>query len=132
MSRHPSFTPALNVTSLTTTVNDLPRELDGFTIAHISDLHIGEGEWGPMRLAEAVAAIAAEKPDLIVNTGDFLQNEPPVEKVAATIQPLVAISSEIGSRHLAILGNHDVFRGRRARRHADRVAAGAENRSDRE
>jgi predicted MPP superfamily phosphohydrolase len=42
-------------------------------------------------------------PDVVVNTGDYLQWEPPIEKVVTTAEPFVVE----GAVNLSILGNHD-------------------------
>ena len=48
-----------------------PRAFDGVRIAHISDIHFGH-LLGPERLAQAVDAVRAVKPDLIAITGDLV------------------------------------------------------------
>ena len=47
-------------------------ELEGFTIAHVSDLHSGIF-CGPRRLKIIADATNDLKPDLIALTGDFIQ-----------------------------------------------------------
>jgi hypothetical protein len=49
----------------------LPKSLEGFRIAQLTDLHIGP-TLGKAWLASVVATVNAEKPDLIVITGDLV------------------------------------------------------------
>src|SRR5437016_5449667 len=49
----------------------LPPALEGLTIAHLSDLHVGAPYWRPDLLARAVKLANQLRPDLIVITGDF-------------------------------------------------------------
>lgn len=107
--RHPRLVPPLEVTRLTWRVSGLAPALDGYTIAQISDIHVGEGAWRSMRMRETAATLQAEVPDLVVNTGDFLHHEPPVSKVVAEFEPLLRASGS--AEHVAVLGNHDYAAG---------------------
>lgn len=81
---------------------DLPPSFDGFRIVQISDLHIGSfREQEP--LEDAVRLINEQKPDLVLFTGDWVNN------VAEETDPHVHILSQIQSRYgkYAVLGNHD-------------------------
>ncbi|MDF3071945.1 MAG: putative integral rane protein, partial [Polyangiaceae bacterium] len=89
-------------------VPGLARGLSGFTIAQLSDVHIG------VYVGEAELAIAEEllrrtKPDLIVLTGDLLDNDarlaPKLGRFVRRLAPL--------ARHgvVAVSGNHDFFAG---------------------
>jgi uncharacterized protein len=96
--------PRLEVGRITVPVRDLPEGLDGFTMAQVSDLHVGEEGWGPERLEEAAEVIRREDPDVVVNTGDFLEGEPPLNRVHELASRLT-LSGE--NRNFAVLGNHD-------------------------
>lgn len=56
---------------LTVSIPDLPPALDGLTIAHVSDVHVGRFT-PPEKLAQIVARTNARKPDLILMTGDLI------------------------------------------------------------
>ena len=103
----------LEVCRLDVPVADLPAELDGFCIAQISDLHVGEGAWGPPHRQEVVDALYAADPDVVINTGDFLQWEPDIERVGCLASRLVLPCMERvhTDRNIAILGNHDYYPG---------------------
>jgi uncharacterized protein len=86
----------------------LPRTLDGFTIAQLSDIHIGQFV-GPAELAAAEDLLRRARPDLIVLTGDLLDHDvrlaAELGRFARRITPL--------ARHgvVAITGNHDYYAG---------------------
>lgn len=105
--------PRLDVTRLELRVQNLPLELDGFRIAQISDLHLGEGTWRPIHVQDAVDLLRAEDPDVVVNTGDYMQGEPALERLLLTAERFVLPDkpSVTGPRNIAILGNHDYFPG---------------------
>ncbi|HEX4770231.1 MAG TPA: metallophosphoesterase [Bryobacteraceae bacterium] len=83
---------------------NLPKAFDGFTILHISDLHIDKVDG----LAESVAAVLSPiQPDLCVLTGDYRYE---IRGSCAEVYPrmrtvLANIRSRLGT--YAILGNHD-------------------------
>jgi predicted MPP superfamily phosphohydrolase len=87
--------------------------LDSFTIAHISDLHVGPGAWLPVRARGAADIIQSERPDVVVDTGDFMQAVPPIEAVRETVRPfLLETEAETkGPGNVAVLGNHDYYAG---------------------
>ncbi len=103
----------LEVCRLDVRIAGLPADLDGFCIAQISDLHVGEGAWGPCHSQEVVDALRAADPDIIINTGDFLQWEPAIERVGRAASDLVLPRTERvqTNRNIAILGNHDYHPG---------------------
>ena len=92
----------LEIEKVTIALKRLPKKLDGFRVAHLSDFHhspFTEIE----HIENAVAAANELQPDLVVLTGDFVSHESkyigPVSEVLGTIE------SEFGS--YACLGNHD-------------------------
>jgi predicted MPP superfamily phosphohydrolase len=86
-----------------------PRELDGFRIVQISDLHIGPilGRAFARHLVERVNALA---PDLVAITGDLVDGD------ARLLADEVAPFAELRARHGVwfVTGNHDHYSGARA------------------
>jgi uncharacterized protein len=96
----------LRVRSFDIPVAGLPPELEGLTIAHVSDLHSGIFV-GPERLKIMTDATNDLKADLVVVTGDLINHEM-VEFPAA----LAAIQRlEPGHGLYLCEGNHDVLPG---------------------
>jgi predicted MPP superfamily phosphohydrolase len=86
----------------------LPRALDGFSIAQLSDVHIGVYTGDP-ELAIAEELLRKAKPDLIVLTGDMLDNDPRLApQLGRFVRRLPGLARE---GVVAISGNHDYFAG---------------------
>jgi len=83
---------------------NLPAELDGFRILHLSDLHV-RPKWDAV-YDNLLQRIRADPPDLIVFTGDFVENK---HNFRGEIPVLRRFFSSLVSRlgTVAILGNHD-------------------------
>ena len=85
-----------------------PKELDGLTIALISDIHAGSPYIGETRVKQLVLRVNAAKPDMIVLLGDYVIQTVvggrfmPPEKLAVLLKELKA---PLGV--YAVLGNHD-------------------------
>jgi predicted MPP superfamily phosphohydrolase len=81
----------------------LPPELDGLTIVHLSDFHLGTLSFNGRTLDRAVRW-ASERPcDIVAITGDLLsrrRGEPQLEAAVAALEPRFGV--------FAVLGNHDV------------------------
>ncbi|RIL07531.1 MAG: hypothetical protein DCC71_02605 [Proteobacteria bacterium] len=84
----------------------LPAALAGLRIAHLSDLHIGNGTEGA-RLEEIVARTNALGADLIALSGDLFDND--AEVLAEGACALAKLAAPLGV--YAVLGNHDGFIG---------------------
>lgn len=80
-----------------------PRELDGFRIAHLSDIHVGGG-MDRARLLHMAALTNAARPDLVLHTGDFLTHRSG-DFDAPLYEALARIRAPYGQ--WACLGNHD-------------------------
>lgn len=87
---------------VTLSFEDLPENFDTFRIVQISDLHIGSFR-SAEPLDEAVCLINEQKPDLVLFTGDWVNNV--AEETASFIESLSSIESRFGK--YAVLGNHD-------------------------
>ena len=81
----------------------LPLELDGLTIVHLSDFHLGTISFNGRALERALRW-ASERPcDIVAITGDLLsrrRGEPQLEAAMASLDPRLGV--------FAVLGNHDV------------------------
>ncbi|NJN78475.1 MAG: metallophosphoesterase [Saprospiraceae bacterium] len=81
---------------------DLPKAFDGFKIVQISDVHSGSFD-NIDEVERAVGIIQAQKPDMIVFTGDW------VNTFAEELKPYISIfkALEAPFGKYAIWGNHD-------------------------
>ena len=91
------------VINKTIEVRNLPSSFDGFRIVHISDLHIGSFHGYESRVRKAVAKINRQDPDMIVFTGDLVNN------FTAELNGFIEILAEMNAPYgkFSILGNHD-------------------------
>ncbi len=83
---------------------NLPQELDGYRIAHISDTHSGvlfRKEW----TEELVNKVMAEKTNLIVHTGDIADGLP--NAVKESVAPMLKLSAPDGVYY--VMGNHENY-----------------------
>ncbi|NEU08312.1 metallophosphoesterase [Flavihumibacter sp. R14] len=81
---------------------DLPEEFHNFTIVQISDIHAGSFD-NPSGVRKGIRLINAQNPDLVVFTGDLVNNK------ATEIVPYLDMFKEIQAPFgkFSILGNHD-------------------------
>jgi len=82
----------------------LPRSFNGFTLLHLSDLHIDMNEGAMRRLAELIPNL---KYDVCVNTGDF--RGATFGSFDATLQGLKRLQPVLQGSVYAVLGNHDTI-----------------------
>ena len=94
----------LDVNHIEYVSEDLPKAFDGYRIVQFSDAHVGSymkhNDWV---LQKAIDSINAQKPDMIVFTGD-LQNIQPSE-----LYPHMEVLSQLKAKDgiYSVLGNHD-------------------------
>ncbi len=83
-------------------ISGLPAELEGLKIIQISDIHSGTFTRVPA-VAKVVEMINEEQPDLILFTGDL------VNEVADEVEPYVPIFARLKAKYgvYSVLGNHD-------------------------
>lgn len=83
---------------------DLPVDLEGLKIVHLTDLHAG-----PLlperRLRHWRAVAERERPDLLVFTGDFVDSRS--EELKPLLEAFRDFPAPLG--RFAVLGNHDYF-----------------------
>ena len=87
-------------------IADLPPALHGFTIAQISDIHVGPTIKRPYlrRIVEAVNRIEA---DMVAVTGDLVDGSVP--DLAEHVAPLATLRSTHGT--FFVTGNHEYYAG---------------------
>jgi predicted MPP superfamily phosphohydrolase len=84
----------------------LPRALDGYVVAQVSDIHAGDFV-GPKDIDAGLALVREARPDLLVVTGDIVDFD-------SVFAPLVARKlADVAPRDgvVASLGNHDYYSG---------------------
>jgi predicted MPP superfamily phosphohydrolase len=84
----------------------LPAALDGYTIAQISDIHVGPTIKRPY-LEAIVARVNALTPDAIAITGDLVDGS--VQRLAPHTAPLAHLSAPDGT--FFVTGNHEYYSG---------------------
>ena len=82
---------------------DLPKGFENYRIVQISDIHCGSWAGDTQALPKAVNLINAQEPDLIVFTGDLVNN------IATELDEFMPILSQLKAKDgvYSVLGNHD-------------------------
>jgi hypothetical protein len=86
-------------------VKELPDRLDGLTIAHLTDLHLGP-YFTIEDLKTALPRIAAHQPDLVVVTGDIADE---LEYLPRALEHISELAPPLGV--YTCIGNHEYYRG---------------------
>jgi len=94
------------IEEVTIPIKNWPRTLEGYTIAQISDLHVGMFI-GESELQRALDAIATIRPDILVATGDLVD----FDSEQATVLARALTRAKTRDGVYAILGNHDHYAG---------------------
>lgn len=84
----------------------LPAALRGFTIAQITDLHVGPTIRRRF-VQRVVDAVNALEPDVVAVTGDLVDGTVP--ELAAEVAPLAGLAPRLGS--FFVSGNHEYYAG---------------------
>jgi predicted MPP superfamily phosphohydrolase len=89
---------------MTVSIPTLPRALDGLTIAHVTDVHIGEWTHGPI-LQQMVEATNAMQADIVALTGDLINYE------ISDLPEAISLVKQLQSRYglWMVEGNHDLY-----------------------
>ena len=95
---------SLTVRSYQLSSPDLPADLDGVTVALISDLH-ADRHTGPARLDQLVQAVNRAHPDLVLIAGDLISGPPEYMELAG--RTVGALRAPLGV--WACIGDHDNF-----------------------
>ncbi|MDE7407218.1 MAG: metallophosphoesterase, partial [Muribaculaceae bacterium] len=93
----------IDIRPVTIEIADLPKSFDGFSIAQISDLHVGTYGNDTTYLADIVRTVNALHPDVICFTGDI------VNRRSDELLPFTSVLSHFKAPYgvFSILGNHD-------------------------
>ncbi len=88
----------------------LPRAFSGFRVAQISDIHMG-GWMNRDRLQQVADLVIAQKPDVLLMTGDFLFGHRFTKSARRWIDDLTKVLSPLAASvpSFAVLGNHDYW-----------------------
>lgn len=87
-------------------ITNLPEAFDGFTIAQISDIHVGPTIKGPY-LNRIVDRVNSLQPDAIAITGDLVDGS--VRELSAHTAPFARLSAQHGA--YVVTGNHEYYSG---------------------
>lgn len=91
------------VKEVTIASENIPRGFDGYRIVQLSDIHAGSWGTHTRPMEKAVQLINQLQPDLIVFTGDLVNN------LASELDPFIPVFSRLKSKDgvYSVLGNHD-------------------------
>ena len=82
---------------------DVPQAFDGYRIVQLSDMHVGSWNGNTQAMEKAVSIINDLQPDLIVFTGDLVNN------LASELDNFIPVFSKLKAKDgvYSVLGNHD-------------------------
>ena len=94
------------VYEVTVPIKDLPQQFEGFTIAQISDLHLGAiiGKKYSKKVTQLTNSLT---PDVVALTGDFVDG--PVSQLHHAAAPLAQLQANHGV--FFVTGNHEYYAG---------------------
>ncbi len=93
---------SLTIENIKISLKRLPKNLEGFRIIHLSDIH--HSPFTNLEHISRAVKIANElQPDMFILTGDYVSHEP--EYIAPVAEVLGKLEAEFGT--FACLGNHD-------------------------
>jgi predicted MPP superfamily phosphohydrolase len=100
-----AFTPP-EVTEVPVRLPGLPKALEGFTIVHLTDIHVGPIIQERF-VDQLVASANGAKPDLVAITGDLVDGSP--DLLGRSVARLRNLQSKFGTYFVS--GNHDYYSG---------------------
>lgn len=106
------------IREITIESKDIPEGFNGYRIVQLSDIHTGSWRGNGKALQKAVDMVNAEHPDLVVFTGDLVNN------LAIELDEFMPILSSIRAKDgvYSVLGNHDYSPYIKWESEADQVA----------
>jgi hypothetical protein len=93
---------SISIENIRINLKRLPKELDGFRLVHLSDIHHSPFT-GLEHISRVVEVSNRLKPDMFILTGDYVSHE--TEYIAPVAEVLAQLTAEHGI--YACLGNHD-------------------------
>ena len=97
---------AVAVKRVTVPIAKLPKELAGFTIVQLTDVHVGP-TIGKGFIDDVVSRVNALDPDVIAITGDLVDGS--VAELGAAVAPLGSLRAKHGI--FFVTGNHEYYSG---------------------
>jgi uncharacterized protein len=113
----------LEFTYLDLPIEGLPQELEGKTLAQISDIHVGR-QVSDEYLLKTFRRVEEQRPDFVAHTGDWVTYHGPAQ--LEKLQRMLAQLPRGRLGNVGILGNHDYGQGWSMTAVADKVARIAE------
>ncbi len=100
----------LKVENVQLSLARLPRAFSGFRVAQISDIHMG-GWMNSDRLQQVADLVAAQNPEALLITGDFLFGHRFTRAAKQWLNDLAKVLSPLAASipSFAVLGNHDYW-----------------------
>lgn len=96
-------------------------QLSGIKIVFATDFHLAPYSWEKMRLQKIISKINAQKADLVILGGDYVNRH--TAKSTMAPEEIATKLKEITAPKVAVLGNHDSYYGKqkvkKALQHAD-------------
>ncbi|MDE5677770.1 metallophosphoesterase [Phocaeicola sp.] len=91
------------IREVTVSSDELPAGFDGYRIVQLSDIHSGSWTGNGKALQKAVDLINKQQPDIVLFTGDLVNN------VATELDEFIPILKQIKGKDgvFSVLGNHD-------------------------
>ena len=91
------------VKEITIESKDVPQGFEGYRIVQLSDIHVGSWNGDTQAMEKAVSMINDLQPDLIVFTGDLVNN------LASELDNFISVFSQLKAKDgvYSVLGNHD-------------------------
>ena len=95
----------ISIDNIKIEIVNLPRELIGFKIAHISDVHL---PYNAANINTIISKVREQEPDIIVMTGDIVEDS--VDVIGYGLDRLCKGLASITDTY-AVTGNHEFCRG---------------------
>lgn len=99
-------TTQIEAEHITVQIDELPQSLEGFTIAHISDIQ-GDQYTGRDEISSYIQKVNAQNPDLIIFTGDLISYG--TDFIEMSAEEFGKADAPFGT--LALIGDHDYWAG---------------------